>query len=326
MAGSIPRIVIAGATSGVGKTTFATGIMGALARRGLRVQPFKVGPDYIDPSYHTQVAGRPSRNLDSWMVPEPALRDLFARAAGCADIAVVEGVMGLYDGHNGLDESGSSAQVARLLRAPVLLVLDVSKTARSAAAVALGYQQFDRELNLAGVLLNRVGSETHRRWVQGAVEAATGLPVVGYLPRREDLVLPERHLGLIPTAEGRIGAEFFERLIAQVERTVDLGAVERLARAAGPLSDAHSGLFPEATLPPRARLALARDEAFSFYYQDSLELLAAWGAELVPFSPLHDASLPGGAAGVYLGGGFPELFARALSENRPMHQALRAAA
>jgi cobyrinic acid a,c-diamide synthase len=171
-----------------------------------------------------------------------------------------------------------------------------------------------------------VGSETHLRWVREAIESTTGLPVVGHLPRREDLVLPERHLGLIPTAEGRVQDDFFDRLVAQIERTVDLDTVQRLAETAPPLPEAESGLFPPTPVPAKVRLALARDEAFSFYYEDSLDLLTAWGAEIVPFSPLHDQGLPEGAAGVYLGGGFPELFAGPLAENRPMHKALRTAA
>ena len=203
-------IVIAGTTSGVGKTTVATGLMGALRQRGLKVQPFKTGPDYIDPSYHTWVTGEASRNLDTWLLSHDAVLELFSRAMAGKDIAVIEGVMGLYDGHSSLNEEGSTAELAKLLGAPVLLVVDSRKGARSLAAMVSGYQAFDPALNLGGVILNGIGSDEHLRFCREAIEHYTGVAVLGYLPRRDNLSLPERHLGLIPTVEGPAGEEFLE--------------------------------------------------------------------------------------------------------------------
>ena len=316
-------VVIAGVRSGVGKTTIASGIMGALARRRLKVQPFKAGPDYIDPTYHALACGVPSRNLDTWLLPHPTASELFHRAAGAADIAVIEGVMGVFDGHSALDEDGSTAELAKLLDAPVILIADAGKVARSVAAEILGYQQFDPSLRIAGVILNGVGSARHLEFCQPQIEATTGLPVVGWLPRRDDLVQPERHLGLIPTVEGTVVNEWYDALIAQVEQTVDLDAVIRIAKTAGRPELAAPQAFPAEPQPQRAVIAVAQDRAFSFYYQDSLDLLAAWGAEIAPFSPLDDAALPENAGGVYLGGGFPELFAAELSENAAMLRAMR---
>ena len=318
-------VVIAGVRSGVGKTTIASGIMGALARRGRRVQPFKAGPDYIDPSYHRIACGTPSRNLDTWLLPHPVVRELFHRAAGAADIAVVEGVMGVFDGHSALDEEGSTAELAKLLDAPVILIADAGKVARSVAAEALGYQRFDPALRIAGVILNGVGSARHLEFCQPQVEATTGLPVVGWLPRRDDLAQPERHLGLIPTVEGTVAGEWYDALNEQVERTIDIAAVSRIADTAGQPSAGAAQVFPQTPQPARTAIAVAQDRAFSFYYQDSLDLLAAWGAEIVPFSPLDDEALPAGVGGVYLGGGFPELFARELSQNGRMREAMRQA-
>ena len=237
-------VVIAGVRSGVGKTTIASGVMGALARRGLRVQPFKAGPDYIDPSYHTIACGVPSRNLDTWMLPHPVVSELFHRAAGAADIAVVEGVMGVFDGHSSLDEDGSTAQLAKLLDAPVILIADAGKVARSVAAEILGYQQFDPDLRIAGVILNGVGSERHLEFCQPQIEATTGLPVVGWLPRRDDLVQPERHLGLIPTAEGTVLNNWYDALNAQIQQTIDLDAITRIAATAGRPNATSEGVFP----------------------------------------------------------------------------------
>lgn len=322
----IPRVVIAGATSGVGKTTVASGIMAALTRRGLKVQPFKAGPDYIDPSYHSRATGIPSRNLDTWMLPTPALLELFERATSAASVAIVEGVMGLFDGRTGRDEEGSTAHLAKILNAPVILVLDVAKMARSAGAMALGYQRFDPDLRVAGFILNRVAGSSHLAMVREAVEGTTGLPVLGHLPRREDLDLPERHLGLIPTAEGSVLDDFFQRLAGQVEGSIDLEALLAVATNAGHLPTHPSGLFRRGDAAREVRIAVAMDEAFSFYYQDNLDLMAAWGAEIVPFSPLRDGGLPEGCSGVYIGGGFPELYAARLAANSGMRQALRRAA
>ena len=318
-------IVIAGVRSGVGKTTIASGVMGALARRGFRVQPFKAGPDYIDPTYHTIACGVPSRNLDTWLLPHPVVAELFHRAADAADIAVVEGVMGIFDGHSSLDEDGSTAELAKLLDAPVILIADAGKVARSVAAEVLGYQQFDPDLRIAGVILNGVGSERHLEFCQPQIEATTGLPVVGWLPRREDLVQPERHLGLIPTVEGTVLNDWYDALNAQIELTIDLDAIIRIAKTAGRPSNAGSQVFPDERQPARAAIAVAQDRAFSFYYQDSLDLLSAWGAEVIPFSPLDDPALPDGVSGVYLGGGFPELFAEELSRNDGMLRSIRSA-
>ena len=298
-------IVIAGVRSGVGKTTIASGVMGALARRGLRVQPFKAGPDYIDPTYHTIACGAPSRNLDTWLLPHPVVAELFHRAAGAADIAVVEGVMGVFDGHSSLDEDGSTAELAKLLDAPVILIADAGKVARSVAAEVLGYQRFDPDLRVAGVILNGVGSERHLEFCQPQIEATTGLPVVGWLPRRDDLVQPERHLGLIPTVEGTVLNDWYDALNAQIEQTIDLDAIIRIAATAGRPSDAGPRIFPDEPQPARAAIAVAQDRAFSFYYQDSLDLLSAWGAEVIPFSPLDDSALPDGVGGVYLRRRFP---------------------
>ena len=312
----IPRLVIGGTSSGVGKTTLTAGLIAALRERGLRVQPFKCGPDYIDPSYHSLAAGLPCRNLDSWMLSQESLIELFTHATREANIAVVEGVMGLYDGRNGLESAGSTAEIAIWLRAPVILVMDVAKMSGSAAAIALGYHQLDPEVNLGGVILNNVGSSNHLRWVTEAVEKKAGVPVFGYLPKKAEVRLPERHLGLVPTAEIRELSEYMERIREQVESTVDVAAILRLADMTEPLPPVTEGkLFPPKAESVQVTIAVAQDEAFNFYYQDNLDLLAAWGAELRFVSPLHDDRLPVDVQGVYIGGGFPEMYASELEAN-----------
>ncbi len=316
----VPRLVIGGSTSGVGKTTIAVGLMAALSRRSLQVQPYKVGPDYIDPSYHNVATGRPSRNLDAWMLTQATVMELFARSSEGADIALVEGVMGLFDGLSGLDESGSTAQMAKLLQAPVLLVLDVSRMARSAAAMALGYARLDPGLRVAGVILNRLGGPRHREWTKEAVEGLTGLPVLGALPEAPDLELPERHLGLIPVAERPALDAFLEALVRHIEEHLDLDRIIALASEAPPLLIPSASMFERGARTTAVRIAVAKDEAFSFYYADGLDLLAAAGAELVCFSPLHDRALPEGAQGIYMGGGFPELYADRLAANEQLRR------
>lgn len=317
------RLVIAGIASGTGKTTVTAALCAAFRRRGIVVQPFKAGPDYIDPTYHTQAAGRACRNLDSFLLEPDMLRTLFARAAGRAELSIVEGVMGVYDGRDGTTDVGSTAEVAKLLRAPVVVVLDVSAQSRSAAAVALGVLHYDPDLDVAGFILDRVGSETHARWVTEAVEAATARPVLGAIPRDPSLALPERHLGLVPTSERALPSAYFEHLADVAERDLALDRLRGLASAAPALpSSAAERPHPEAT----ARIGIARDPAFSFYYEDGLELLELAGAELVPFSPLADTALPPGLDGLYIGGGFPELFARDLSANSAMRRAVAEAA
>ena len=312
-----PTVVIAGVRSGVGKTTIATGIMAALTRRGYRVQPFKAGPDYIDPSYHQIACGAPSRNLDTWLLPHPTVLELFQRAAGRKQISIVEGVMGVFDGHSSLTEDGSTAELAKLLNAPVILVADAGKVARSVAAEILGYQKFDADLRIAGVILNGVGSPRHLEFCQPQIEATTGLPVLGYLPRRDEFIQPERHLGLIPTVEGTVANRWYDAIANQVEETFDLDRIVQIAATCEPPS-AQAEAYPLESKPKRARIAIAQDKAFSFYYQDALDMLEAWGAELAPFSPLEDQRLPTGAGGIYIGGGFPEMFASELAANTPM--------
>jgi len=317
-------IVIAGVRSGVGKTTIATGIMGALTRRGLKVQPFKAGPDYIDPSYHKLACGVPSRNLDTWLCDHATVLELFQRAGAGRDVSVVAGYIKKFDGHSSLTEEGSTAQLAKLLGAPVILIADASKVARSVAAEVLGFQKFDPDLNVAGVILNGVGSDRHLEFCKPQIEGTTGLPVLGYLPRKDEFIQPERHLGLIPTVEGTVASQWYDSVINQVESTMDVPAILKLAQTAK-TPPATPSVYPEKTLPARTTIAVAQDMAFNFYYQDSLDLLSAWGAELAPFSPLEDEKLPAGVGGIYLGGGFPELFATQLSKNEPMHEAIRQA-
>lgn len=320
--------VIGGTASGVGKTTVAASITAALTARGLRVQPFKAGPDYIDPTYLERAAGRPCRNLDTWMLPHAAVRELFTRAAGAADIALIEGVMGLYDGHRGGSDEGSTAALARLLGLPVVLVIDARAMARSAAAMVLGYQQFAPDVTFAGVVLNRIGSPTHAALCTEAIEATTGLPVLGALPRDAEVAIPERHLGLVP--EIALQEDALTGSLARLaEQHIDLDALLRRAAVVQPVSTVTADatpLFPQQPVTRRATIAIAQDEAFHFYYRDGLDLLEAWGAELVPFSPLADEPVPPAADAVYIGGGFPELYAGALAAATHTRDALQAAA
>lgn len=321
----IPRLVFTGISSGCGKTTISSGVMAALRRRGLKVQAFKVGPDYIDPGYHTLATGLPSRNLDSWMLIPDAISELFQRSAATADINIIEGVMGVFDGHSGSDDTGSTAEVAKMLRCPVVLVLDVSKMSRSAAALVLGCQKFDPELDIRGVVLNRTGSEKHRLLVKEAIEQKTNVPVLGHMPRTPGLELPERHLGLVPTAEQDTLQGFIDRLAGEIETRIDLAGLMKIAGEAEPIQPVFPRLFPETPVPPKVRVAVARDEAFNFYYQDNLDLLEAQGADLLYFSPLHDPALPSGIQGIYLGGGFPEVYAAQLGQNASMLRSIKAA-
>ncbi len=323
----IPRLIIAAPMSGSGKTTITAGLIAAFAARGLHVAPFKCGPDYIDPSYHALAAGRPCANLDAWMLPPDAMPGVLARRAHGADLALIEGVMGLFDGYAGDDDAGSTAHVARLTDTPVLLVLDVRAMARTAAALVAGLRDFDRRVRVGGVILNQVGSPRHAAIVKQAIEDATGLPVLGSLLRDQAITLPERHLGLIPTAEPGRWQVWLVDVAEHIAATVDLDRVLALARSASPLPNATTlpGLTL-AALGPSPVIAVAADEAFSFRYEENLDLLRAAGATIARFSPLCDATLPRGTQAVYLCGGFPELYAERLSANQSMLATLRAAA
>ena len=332
----MPRLTIAGTTSGVGKTTLTAGLLSALRGRGLQVQPFKAGPDYIDPSYHSLAAGRICRNLDAWMLQPPALRSSFARACRDAQVAIVEGVMGVYDGFGYDDEEGSTAHLAKLIDSPVVIVLNAAAMGRSAGAQALGYARYDEALRIAGFIANNVGSPAHGRGVAHAVEAATGLPCFGWLPRASGLEIPERHLGLIPTAEPGRWESFIAAAAAHVSEYLDVDGLLRLCiEGARPLPRPvvdDTQVLPDASHGgdgecPRRRpvIAVARDEAFSFYYEDNLELLKAAGAELAFFSPLHDVSLPAGCSALYIGGGFPEIYAAGLAANEGLRNDVRRA-
>lgn len=318
------RIVIAGSASNVGKTTIAAGLMAAFRGFGLAVQPFKAGPDYLDPTYHTLAAGMPGRNLDSWLVPHDRLRACFAYAIREADIAVIEGMMGLYDGLDYRGEAGSTAELAKLLDAPVILVLDVGAQARSAAATALGFLRLDPALRIAGFICNRVGGPGHCRGVKVAVEDATGLPVFGGVPHTDAVAIPERHLGLTPTSEQGDLRPLVGTLADVIAASCDLDTLLAIARDAPPLAAARENPLG-AALPAdsvRPLIAVARDPAFSFYYEDNLDLLRLTGADVVTFSPLTDTRLPEGTAGLYIGGGFPEIYAAALAANEPMRRRL----
>lgn len=317
---NIPRVVIAGTHSGVGKTTIATGLMAALRAMGLKVQGFKVGPDYIDPSYHTRATGRPSRNLDTWLVGEEGVKELFQRSAAGCDIAVIEGVMGMFDGFGGTSELGSTAHVAKLLKAPVVLVVNAKSMSRSIAAIVKGYSEMDREAEVKGVLLNRVSSARHAQLLGEAISEYNHLPTVGEL--RADAVLPwpERHLGLVPMAEKSSSDQVFDDLASTIKESVDLQAILQIARSAAPLNPVEPRLFgQEASLnqvnKQPVKIGYAWDEAFNFYYQDSLDLLTHYGAQLVQVSPLHDSSLPSDLDGLFIGGGFPELYLKGLGDN-----------
>jgi cobyrinic acid a,c-diamide synthase len=311
-----PRVVVAGTHSGVGKTTVATGLMAALRAAGHVVASAKVGPDFIDPGYHSLATGRPARNLDAWMCGPELVAPLAARAAAGADVLVVEGVMGLFDG--AADGAPSStADVARLLDAPVVLVVDCASQAASVAAVVHGFATLDPSVRLAGVVLNRLASDSHEQMVRRALGALEPeIPVVGALRRDDRLTWRDRHLGLVPVAErpDEVRAAL-DRLALLVRDRCDLDALVRIARAA-PATEV--GGLPEATVVGRPRIAVAGGRAFTFEYPDNVEALAAAGAEIVPFDPLHDPALPEAVDGLVVGGGFPEVMAAELAANEPL--------
>ncbi|MFH9888113.1 cobyrinate a,c-diamide synthase [Streptomyces luteogriseus] len=331
MSASVPRLVVAAPSSGSGKTTVATGLMAAFAARGLAVSPHKVGPDYIDPGYHALATGRVGRNLDAYLCGPELVGPLFLHGARGCDIAVVEGVMGLYDGAAGEGELASTAHVAKLLRAPVVLVVDASSQSRSVAALVHGFASWDPEVRVGGVILNKVASDRHEELLREALDQA-GVPVLGVLRRVPQVDTPSRHLGLVPVAERQAAAvEAVAAMAAQVSEGCDLDALARLARSAGALPGAawdaaEAVSSPVAAAAPVAGaapvVAVAGGPAFTFSYAETAELLAAAGAEVVTFDPLRDEELPEGASGLVIGGGFPEVYASELSANEPLRKAV----
>ncbi|MFC8394877.1 cobyrinate a,c-diamide synthase [Streptomyces sp. NPDC057238] len=351
MVSSVPRLVIAAPSSGSGKTTVATGLMAALSARGFAVSPHKVGPDYIDPGYHSLATGRVGRNLDAYLCGPELVAPLFAHGARGCDVAVVEGVMGLYDGAAGEGELASTAQVAKLLRAPVVLVVDASSQSRSVAALVHGFVSWDPEVRVGGVILNKVASDRHEGLLRETLESV-GVPVLGVLRRAAQVETPSRHLGLVPVAErGSVAVEAVSAMAVQVASGCDLSALVALARSAGALPcaawDAGGALVssPPPPLPvpslgalppdplsalagPRPQapdglvVAVAGGAAFTFSYAEHGELLAAAGAEVVTFDPLRDETLPKGTQGLVIGGGFPEVYASELSANESLRKAV----
>jgi len=336
-------LVVAGERSGVGKTTVTLALLASLCRRQMKVQSFKVGPDYIDPMFHQHVTGRPCRNLDPVLTSEAYVQECFTRHTQNVDYALVEGVMGLFDGATGKDDWSSTAHVARLLDLPVLFVLDCSRLSRSVAAIAHGYRSFDPRVRLAGVVLNRIGSDRHLEIIKDALEPLE-LPILGILRRQDNITIPDRHLGLVPTAEINQLDTLIEQLATLGDTCFDwqrllplLKSTQQLAFSCQPYLTQNSKLNDQPEEAPKSaalsklktqnsvRVAVARDRAFSFYYPDNLDILAALGAELVFWSPLSNSGLPEGVQGLYFGGGFPEVFAQQLAENHLALEAVREA-
>jgi cobyrinic acid a,c-diamide synthase len=312
--------VVAAPSSGAGKTTVATGLMAALRGRGLAVSPHKVGPDYIDPGYHALATGRPGRNLDPVLVDEERIVPLFLHGSAGADVAVVEGVMGLYDGR-GSSDAGSTAHVARLLGAPVVLVVDASSQSRSVAALVHGFASFDGGIRLAGVVLNRVASDRHEQVLRESLEGV--VPVLGAVRREDAVATPSRHLGLVPVAErAPEAAAAVERLAALVAASCDLDALLATARSA-PALDGEPWSPPSASSDSRPVVAVAGGTAFTFAYAELAECLTAAGAQVVTVDPLRDEALPEGTRGLVLPGGFPQVYADQLSANAPFLAAVR---
>ncbi|NQE54928.1 Cobyrinate a,c-diamide synthase [ANME-1 cluster archaeon GoMg3.2] len=325
---SIPRVLIAGDRSSAGKTTVCIGLLGALRAMGLEVQGFKVGLDYIDPGFHTLVSGRPSRNLDGFLMPPDVVKELYTRNCNGADIAVIEGVRGLYEGLNYFDDVGSTAQIAKLLDCPVILVIDAGSITRSVAAVVSGYKSFDPEVQIAAVILNNIGSERHGDKAEKAVAKYCGVNVIGKIPRKSDLRISMRHLGLITATECETGGSEFNTVLdtirAAVEEYVNLNAFLAVAKSARTQKMPEAKIFHTGNSAlADVKIAVAFDVAFNFYYQDTLDLLVQAGAELVYFSPIRDKQLPDGVGALYIGGGFPEIYADTLSSNTQMRNAIK---
>ncbi len=311
--------LVAGTASGVGKTTVTLAILAALRQRGLVVQPFKCGPDFLDTGHLTSVAGRVARNLDTWLLSPEANRDVLRQAATGAQVVIAEGMMGLFDGKSAASEAGSSAEIAKLLHLPVILVLDAGKSARSIAASVLGFELFDPDLTLAGVILNRVAGARHYQMLEAAIVARCQTPILGWLPDAPEVAIPERHLGLQTAEEAPDTQARSNALAAIAERYFDLDAMLKLTCTLD-LAVAQPAARPEASV----RIGVARDRAFSFYYEDNLDLLRQQGATIVPFSPLCDVQLPPDLDALYLGGGYPELYAAELAANTSLLAEIRA--
>ncbi len=305
----IKGFVIAATGSGTGKTTITLAILAFLAEKGVKVAPFKVGPDFIDPGHHTAIAGRTSINLDSWMLSEQYNKKLFASGARGCDIAVVEGVMGLFDGIDGKSEHGSTAQMAKWLGLPVVLVVSAKGKARSAAAIVQGFENFDPDLKIAGVIFSRTGSLRHYEYLKTAVEASCKTKCLGFMPYNDDIVMPERHLGLVTSDELEIKKNMLSALSGMVRDHIDM---DGLVSSLDPLEPADIAEKKKQDKDGPV-IAVARDRAFCFYYPDNLEILENAGARIKLFSPLAGEGLPCDADGLYLGGGYPEVFAGQLS-------------
>jgi cobyrinic acid a,c-diamide synthase len=304
----IPRITIAGERSGVGKSTITVGILLSLQKRGMIPQPFKAGPDFLDPMHHSVLLDRASRNLDTWMFPL-AVEEIFARGSIGADISVIEGVMGLYDGYDGRSEEGSTAHLSKVLRSPVILVVDASGSSRSIGAVALGFKEFDKDVNIAGVIFNHVGSQSHLDMLEDSLKGTESL---GGIPRVDSIELESRHLGLVP-AEEDLDRDKYEMIRQTIEDNLDIDLLVDIANSADEFKMPLKAIEGS---EPKATIGVAMDEAFNFYYQDNFDLLRRSGAEIVYFSPLHDR-LPD-VDGLYFGGGYPEIFAADLEKNEDL--------
>mgnify|MGYP001557805942 CR=1 FL=1 len=320
-----PRILIAGTHSGVGKTTITLGLMSALKEKGYKVQGFKAGPDYIDPSHHTAITGKPSRNLDTWLMSRDVCLELYEHALIDSNIAVIEGVMGLYDGCLDGSELGSTAHLAKILNVPAILVMDAKGMSRSAGAVVLGYKNFDKDVKIRGIILNRVKSERHYASLKESIERNCGIPVLGYMPFHEDITLPERHLGLVPSIEQEFAKSTYQKIGSLLSNTVDVDRLINIATSSEGFPSYKKMVFSGINERFDFRIAVAVDEAFNFYYQDNLDLLESYGIELTYFSPLYDKYLPADIDGLYIGGGFPELHAAVLAANTTMKESIRKA-
>jgi len=311
----IKGFVIAGTNSGAGKTTVSLGIMAWLSKQGYKVAPFKVGPDFIDPGHHTRITGSKSRNLDGWMLSRGYNIKTLNQFSTKADVAVVEGVMGLYDGYDGKSDVGSTAQMAKWLGLPVILVVNAKSMARGAAALVKGFVEFDPELDFAGVVFNNLGSQNHYRYLTDAMEEYVSVPVLGGILRNQQITIPERHLGLVTDDDHMLTQEYIDRLVGLIDQGMDTATM-----VTGLEKNTASKPGIEKKTPNNAtvQIGVARDAAFCFYYQDNLEMLESKGADLVFFSPMANARLPDNLAGLYFGGGYPELFADRLSKNKIM--------